>query len=283
MSWQILLIISIIFLSLNGLFHKSLLKDDRSDPRAQAIIFLGIGGVLSILIALLRGKLQLEFPPFLVFNLLAIAVFATIAYVLKYRGFQLITASEVVIFSTTSKFWNVVGASIFLHEEVTIQKIFGTIIVLIGVAVTMYIDKKFKINKGIFFTLVAALLFGLTDINGYYILQTMDASNYQIYFYLLPVFALLLIQPSSIKKLSYYLKYDRALKVTALAIFDTLGMLALFFAYQVGGKASVIGPLSATKIIVTVVLAIIFLKERANLTQTLVGAMITVIGVILLL
>ena len=88
---------------------------------------------------------------------------------------------------------------------------------------------------------------------------------------------------SKIKKLSYYLKYDRALKVTALAIFDTLGMLALFFAYQVGGKASVIGPLSATKVIVTVVLAIIFLKERDNITKKLVGSMIAVIGVVLLL
>jgi len=283
MSWQILLILSIIFLSFNGLFHKSLLKDDKSDPRAQAIVFLGIGGILSIVIALVRGKFLIEFSPSLVFNFLTLAIFATIAYVLKYRGFQLINASEVVIFSTTSKFWNVVGASIFLHEIITIQKIIGTLIILIGIAVTMYVDKKIKINKGIFFTLAAALLFGLTDINGYYILQTMDASNYQIYFYLLPVFALLLIQPSSIKKLSYYLKYDRALKVTALAIFDTLGMLALFFAYQVGGKASVIGPLSATKVIVTVVLAIIFLKERDNITKKLVGSMIAVIGVVLLL
>ena len=283
MSWQILLIISIIFLSFNGLFHKSLLKNDKSDPRAQAIVFLGLGGFISILIALLRGKLQLEFSPSLIINFSVLATFATIAYVLKYRGFQLITASEVVIFSTTSKFWNVVGASIFLHETITIQKIFGTIIILVGIAVTMYIDKKIKLNKGIFFVLLGAAFFGLTDINGYYILQTMDASSYQIYFYLLPVFALLLIQPSSIRKLSYYFKLDRAIKVTALAIFDTLGMLALFFAYQAGGKASVIGPLSATKVILTVVLAIIFLKERDNITKKMIGAMITVIGVVLLL
>ena len=283
MSWQILLIISIIFLSFNGLFHKSLLKNDKSDPRAQAIVFLGLGGFISILIALLRGKLQLEFSPSLIINFSVLATFATIAYVLKYRGFQLINASEVVIFSTTSKFWNVVGASIFLHEAITAQKIIGTLIILLGITVTMYVDQKFKINKGIFFTLLAALLFGLTDINGYYILQTMDASNYQIYFYLLPVFALLLVQPSVLIKVSYYFKLGRAVKVVALSLFDTLGMLALFFAYQMGGKASVIGPLSATKVIVTVVLAIIFLKERDNITKKLVGSVIAVIGVVLLL
>ena len=283
MSWQILLIISIIFLSFNGLFHKSLLKNDKSDPRAQASVFLGLGGFISILIALLRGKLQLEFSPSLIINFSVLATFATIAYVLKYRGFQLINASEVVIFSTTSKFWNVVGASIFLHEAITAQKIIGTLIILLGITVTMYVDQKFKINKGIFFTLLAALLFGLTDINGYYILQTMDASTYQIYFYLLPVFALLLVQPSVLIKVSYYFKLGRAVKVVALSLFDTLGMLALFFAYQMGGKASVISPLSATKVIVTVVLAIIFLKERDNITKKLVGSVIAVIGVVLLL
>lgn len=282
MSWQLLLLISIIFLSFNGLFHKSLLKSD-NDPRAQVIVFWGLGGVISIFIALLRGKLQLGFPPSLFINFFIIAVFSMVAGVLKYRGYQLITASEVVIFGTTSKFWNVIGASVFLHESITIQKIFGTIIILLGIAATMYVDKKFKVNKGIFFVLLAAFLMGLSDISGYYILETIDASSFQIYFYLLPVFTLLLIQPSVIKKLSYYFKPDRAMKVIALSIFDTLGMLALFFAYQSGGKASVIGPLSATKVIVTVILAIIFLKERVNITKKIIGAMITVIGVVLLL
>ncbi len=282
MSWQILLAISIVLLSCNGLFHKSLLESD-NDPRAQVIVFLGLGGLISIFLALLRGKLELAFPPFLIINFLVLAIFATAAYVLKYRGFQLISASEVVIFATTSKFWNVLGASYFLHEPITIRQIFGTIIILFGIAVTLYIDKKLKLNKGIFFVLLSAFLMGLSDISGYFILQTIDASNYQIYFYLLPVFTLLLVQPSTIKKISYYFRFDRALKVTTLAIFDTLGMLALFFAYQAGGKASVIGPLSATKIILTVIFAIIFLKERVNITQTLAGAAITVIGVILLL
>lgn len=283
MPWQVLLVVSILFLSLNGLFHKSLLGDDRSDPRAQAVVFLGLGGLISVVIAYFRGNLRLEFPEELIINFLILAIFGTIAYVLKYRSYQLISTSEVVIFSTTSKFWNVIGASIILHEAITIQKIIGTIVIIIGVAITVYADKKFKVNKGILIVLLAAILFGLTDINGYYMLGSMDASSYQILFYLLPVIALLLFQPKLMKKVPYYFKPDRALKVIALAIFDTLGMLALFFAYQMGGSASIIGPLSATKVIVTVVLAIIFLKERNNLTNKLVGSVIAVIGAILLL
>jgi drug/metabolite transporter (DMT)-like permease len=282
MTWPVFLITSILLTSLNGLFHRSLLKDDKSDPIAQTIVFLGIGGIIALAIALFRGTLQLTFPLSLSLNF-AILALITLGYVLKYRGYQLLNASEVVIFASTSKLWNVVGASIFLHETVTLTKLLGTLVILLGVAVTMYVDKKFKFNKGILVVLIGAVIFGLTDINGFYILQTFDASSFQVYAYLLPVIILLLIRPNSVKKLSYYFTKDRGMKVILLSAFDTLGMLALFFAYQAGGKASIIGPLSATKLIVTVLLAMVILKERDHITNKIIGAVITVLGVILLL
>jgi drug/metabolite transporter (DMT)-like permease len=259
------------------------MKDDDSSAVAQTIVFMGIEGVIAIIIAVIRGKFQLSVPPSLIINFVIIAVFMTLAYVLKYRGFKLLNASEVSIFSSTSKMWNVLGAAIFLHEAVTPQRIIGTVVILLGITITIYVNKKFQINKGILFVLAGALLFGLTDINGYYILQKIDASNYQIYASLLPVFALLLIQPTSVKKIRYYFRKDRAIKVTLLSLFDTFGMLALFLAYQAGGKASIIGPLSATKIIVTVFMAMIFLKERTNITNKILGALVSIVGVILLL
>ena len=259
------------------------MKDDDSSAVAQTIVFMGIEGFIAIIIAVSRGKLQLSVPPGLIINFIIIAVFMTLAYVLKYRGFKLLNASEVSIFSSTSKMWNLVGAAIFLHEAVTLQRVLGAIVILLGIAITIYINKKFQVNKGILFVLLGAILFGLTDINGYYILQRMDASNYQIYASFLPVFTLLLFMPRSIKKIPYYFKVDRTIKVGLLSLCDTFGMLALFFAYQAGGQASVIGPLSATKIIITVFLAMLFLRERSHMTNKILGAIVSVAGVILLL
>lgn len=283
MSWQVLLAISMVLLSLNGLFHRSLLKDEGSDPRAQTIAFLGLGGIIAIVIALLRGKLDLTFPQPLLINFILIAVLSTVHYITKYRGFQLIGASEVVIFSTTSKLWNVFGAAIFLHESITFAQVLGAVVILFGIAITLYSKKKFQLNGGIAIVLFSAFLVGLTDINGYYILRQMDASNFQIYAWLLPVFAILITQPQSIKKLKFYLNRTRGPKVALLSLFDTLGNLAFFFSFQAGGKASIIGPLSATKVLITVLLAAVLLGEKENLTNKIIGAIVTVIGVILLL
>lgn len=283
MVWQIYLLVSILLISLNGLFHRSLMKDDKSNPRAQTIVFLGLGGIIAFVITLLRGQLNLVIPHSLYFNFIPLILLSTPAYILTYRAYQLIGASEVVLFLTTGRLWNVVGAFLFLHETLTIQRVLGAIVILLGIAVVLYDKKKFTFNKGMIFVLLAAFLFGMNDINGFYILKSFDATNFLIYSEFLPVLTLLIIQPKVVKKLKYYLQKGNALKVSLLSLCDALGMLALYLSFQAGGKASVIGPLSATRVLITVLLATIILKERNNLKNKLIGAAVTVFGVILLL
>lgn len=259
------------------------MKGDKSDSRAQTIVFLGIGGIIAIFIALFQGKLQIIFPVFLIWNFILLVILSTPAYLLSYRSYQLIGASEVVLFLSTGRLWNVVGATLFLHESITAIKVLGAVIILIGIGIVLYDKKRFIFNKGVIFALLAAFLFGMSDINGFYILQKINAPSFLIYAELLPVIALLFIQPKIVKKLTYYFKKENVIKVVALALFDVFGTLALFLAYQTGGKASVIGPLSSTRVLITVVLAMLIFKERNNITNKIIGAVVTIIGVILLI
>ncbi len=259
------------------------MKGDKSNPQAQTIVFLGLGGIIAIVIALVQEKFNLVFPPALLGNFLVFVLLVTPAYLLSYRAYQLIGATEVAMFLATGRLWNVIGAYVLLHEAVSVKMMIGALIIVIGVMISRYEKKRFTINKGIVLVLVAALLFGMSDIDGYYILRSVNATNYLIYSELLPVFAILVFRPKIIKKLSYYFQKDKAIKLLLLSACDAIGMLTLFLAYQAGHNASIIGPLSAMRIIVTVILAMIFLKERSNIPNKLVGAVVTVVGVILLL
>lgn len=282
MPWQLFLVISVFLVSLNGLWHKSLMKGDNSDPKAQTIVFLGIGGVFALLITLLRGTFHLEFPLYLLGNFLVVAVFSTLAFIFCYQAYKLIGASEIAILLATGSLWRVIGATLFLQETPTLIQVLGAIVILSGTIIALYNKKKFNVNKGTVLVLVAAFFFAFSDISGYRILQTMDASSYQIYTQFLPVILLLLFYPKTIKKIGYYFARDRAIKMILLSFGDVLGMLALFFAYQAGGKASIISPLSATRVILTVVLAALFLGERENVKNKVLGATITVVGIMLL-
>ena len=283
MSWQIYLTISILLISLNGLFHRSILKDSSSDSRAHTIVFLGVGGIIAIILALFQGKFQFGFPFALLSNYILLILLAIPAFLLSYRAYQLIGASEVLIFLVTSRLWIVVGAYLFLHEPLTINKILGSVIVFIGVAIVLYDKKKFALNRGAIFALTAAFFYGMSEVNGYFILRSVNATNFLIYADLFPLFALILIQPKLIRKIGFYFKRQVAIKILLLCMTDTLGTIALYLAYQVGRNASVIGPLSSTRVILSVILATIFLKERKNITNKILGAIVTVIGVIFLL
>jgi uncharacterized membrane protein len=258
------------------------LKDDDSSPQGQTIVFLGLGGLISIIIAVVQNKLNLRFSPTLIWNFVLLIALLTPAYLLKYHSYQLMGASEVVMFSVTGRLWNVVGAYIFLHETITLKMIAGALLILSGAMLTRYEKKKFTINKGVAFVLISSFLFGMGDINGFFVLQNYDSTNFLIYSYLLPVIALLLLQPTSFKRIKYYFRKDRAIKVVLLSLCDTFGMLSLYLAYQSGRNAAVIGPLRSTSIIVTVVLAILILKERNNLRNKLIGSVLAVAGVMLL-
>ncbi|PWU23695.1 hypothetical protein C5B42_02190 [Candidatus Cerribacteria bacterium 'Amazon FNV 2010 28 9'] len=283
MPWQLYLIASIFFISLNGLWHKSLMKGDNSDPKAQTVVFLSVGGIFVLLLSLLQGGIHLQFSPSLLANFAIVGVFSTIAYVLSYRAYQLIGAGEIAIFLSTGRLWTVIGAALFLHEVLTPIHILGTLIILLGIAIALYDQKKFKLNQGVVLVLIAGFLNGCSDVSGYHILQSMDAPTYQVIVQFLPVLLILMFFPKTIKKIKYYCTNERALKMTLLGIGDALGMLSLYLAYQAGGKASIISPLSATRVILTVALAALFLHERDRLGNKLIGAVITIVGVMFLL
>jgi uncharacterized membrane protein len=121
------------------------------------------------------------------------------------------------------------------------------------------------------------------DLVSYYLLWDFDALSLIVYVCYLPVVTLLLLRPRTVKKISYYFKPNYALGVSVLALCDTVGTLCFFFAYQAGRNASQIVPLGGLITINSVLLGIIFLRERTHIPNKVVGALVTVAGAMLVL
>lgn len=64
-------------------------------------------------------------------------------------------------------------------------------------------------------------------------------------------------------------------------VFGGVGNVAFFLAFSIGGKASIVTPLVGLAPLVTVVLALFFLKERINRSQT-AGLLLALISIYLL-
>lgn len=282
MNWQLFLLISILFSSVIGLFHRVLMKEENSDAKAQTIVFLGLAGVFTFTISVFRG---LSFPkfPLLLPNFILLTIFGTIAPILTFRAFQLIDVAKVGILLSSQRLWTVLAAFIFLGETLTTSKVFGTILILIGVAIISWKKHKIEIGKGEFYAILAAFLYGISYVNAFYILQHLDAISFEAYASLLPAFLLLVVQPGTIKKIRFYFVPKNAARISIAVILDIIATVSLYVAYQIGRNASQIAPLSTTPIMFTVILAAIFLNERENLINKIIGSIVVIAGAILVI
>ena len=147
--------------------------------------------------------MEFQFPdlPRLLPNFALMILLLTIAPVLTFRAIRRSSVAEVAIFLRSQVLWVVLGSFLFLGEQATAMKLLGTMLVLLGAILVSWKQRKIKIEKGQLFALSAGFLYGISNINGFYILQSLDAFSFEAYATLFPVLLLVISQPKVIKKL----------------------------------------------------------------------------------
>lgn len=283
MSWQLLVGLSILLFSINGLLHRVLMKDSKSDPNAQAFMFTTIVGLLGLVIVLFQGGLKSHISLVQLPYFFLIASFTTIGSIFAFKGFKYIEASEHTILLTSSKLWSLIGAVVFLGETLTLRKLVAGVMIVSGVMIAEWRKHKFVVNIGGLYVLLAAASYATGEILSFYILRNFDSTAFLVYCSFLSAIIILVLNPNILSKLSFYTKPSNLANIVTVSVNDTLASLFLYTAYQLGRNALQIGPLMATQTIATVVLALVFLRETDNIPQKILGSLIAVIGTILII
>ena len=281
MDWFTLALISMVSLSLANIFQRVLMKDNNSDPFAYGIVFQFLAAIFIGIFAVINGFVM---PPlkevgiYLLFTGILYAGF--VLFILK--AYQTSQASEVTLVMTSRVIWTVLGAVLLLGETLTITKLIGISIIIGAIIFVFYEGKKIKYSKGIQYALLAAACFGLGFVNDAFILQKAEAISYTAIAFALPGIMLLLYKPSAILKLKAFANMKLLGKMMLLSIFQSTAALTIYFAYQKGGDASQLGPMGLSVVILTIILAAIFLGERNNVIKKVIAAILVMIGVYLL-
>lgn len=259
------------------------MKDEESDPYAQTVAFYGLAGFFALIFAIVHGGFQYHLSQNQLLLFIPLAITATIGPVLLFKALKSIDSSESTILFSSENLWIVLGAFIILKEPFSINKILGTLIIILGIAIAFWKQKKFQLNISALLVVSASFFYAGANLISYFLARDFDALSLIVYVCFLPVFTLLLIKPALIKKLAYYFKPKYRIYITVSALNDTLGTLCTYYAYQIGRNAAQISPLMGTITIISVLLAVILLKERSNITNKILGAITVAVGVILVL
>ena len=283
MSWQILIGISVILGSINSLLHRGLLKNENSDAYAQSVVFTFLVGIFSLIILKVSGRhlsvLSGEQLPIFI----AVALISPLVFIFMFKGFKLIGASEHSMLLTSSRVWAILGAILFLKESPSITKLLGALLIIFGVILTQWKKEKLKLNHGAIFVLLAAFFIGVAQTLAYFLLRNFDVLSFMVYNSLAATVLLFIFKPKIVKKFKFYFKIKNLVNILFSSLNDGLANIFTFLAYQIGRNALQIGPLGATQIPLTVILAIIFLGERDRLNQKVFGSLAALAGSVLLM
>ncbi|MBI4121242.1 MAG: DMT family transporter [Parcubacteria group bacterium] len=281
MDWFLLSIVSVIALSISNLLQRVLMRDGQSMALAYSAAFQLIGGIFLGAFTLMKG---FSVPPIegLWLQFALITVLYAAGSFFQFTALKSIDVSEVSIAVSSRALWTIAVALIFLGESFDLPKIAGVILVLSAVAIISFKEGVFKINKGVLYALGCGFCYGTAFAIGAYILRFSDVLSYTAISFLLPGLLVLAMRPKTLKEMKPLLKKSLLPKILLLGIFAPLSAVAIHFAYKMGGGAAQLASINQSVVVLTVILAALFLNERGHLWQKFAGAILATIGVALL-
>lgn len=282
MSWVVWILISVSALAISNIFQRILMKDEGSDPVAYTVVFLFVLGVMTGIFAAFKGFV---FPPLsdYWFNFLLSSPLYAIGTVIWFKALQKIGSAEATILSSFGAVATIGSAMIFLGEQFVLRQAIGVLLILVSIYLLNKIKGKLQFTTHHFLALLSSVCYGFAITNDAYIIGSgYDAVSYVPIISFFPAVILLAVRPTILSRMKTYMTPSFLKNMFFVTFFYSVQAVTYFVAYESGGNASQIAPISKSSIILTVLLAVIFLKERKNIWRKILSTLLVTAGVLLI-
>lgn len=233
--------------------------------------------VFSIIAVLFDWRLTLRIESFFILFLIGITECIALYLYMKMHVYNELSISAVL--SRTRMLWTPVFAYLIIGEILKTSDYIGIAFLFIGVAIVSS-PKKLFIDKGGIYANSAAVVIALNVVL-FKLAQPFTSTSVALAAHSLPSVILMpIIMKNARKRIKLNLKMNTNLKLWTII----LNLFAMYFFLEAirAGEASKVNALMQSMMIFSVLSGIIFLKERTNITKKLIGAAITLIGVLFL-
>lgn len=281
MTWQLYTAICVLTLSVSILLQRILLHKYKTDPVAFSVVFQTITGIILTGIAIASGFDVAGLGSVWLAATAAI-IFYGVGTVIYAKTLQLVEASAFSVLFATQAVWIMVLGLVLFGEHITMLQIIGTLLIFTSVLILVKNVRALALEKGTIYGLFTGLLFGVAITCSAYVGRHMDTLTWAALSFFGSAAVSLLIKPSIMHNLKPMFKNAVLLRLLLLGLFYSIGSATMLFAYKYG-TLTLVSPLRQTGIIVTVLLALLFLKtERTRIGRKLAAAVICFAGVVLI-
>lgn len=285
MTWVGYIALSTITYSAAILLQRVLVEENKDHPIAFIVLYQALVGIMVLGFGWLRGSLSLPHEVFGTLWLpviLSFLLYAGANYCI-FAALERIQASKFTIVFASRMFFTAVAARLLLGESLNLSQYGGALLIFVGIVVANYSTQSAnQSQKGLLWALGGALCFGLANVNDRYILSSMELYTYTGLSFFGTAIVLAVLQTKRLLSGVILLQPRPLSRIALLSIFYGISAVTFFGALQIGESASQVVSVSLVSVIVTVLSAMVFLKERDYPYQKLLGAVLASIGVLLL-
>ena len=281
MSWQLYIAICVVFLSAAMLLQRVLLHAHKIDSAAFAIIFQFLVAAFLVPFVLVRG---IDFDGFAALWLpITISALAFgIGSVLYSKSLQRVDASAFSVFFATHAAWVMLVGIVLLHEQLMAWHVVGVALIFISILVLVKNIRSLRPDGNVLLSLLTGLVYGVAIAAASYVAKYVDTWTWSLASFVLGACGSLLVSPLAVRKTSSVFARRTALLLFVCVGLYGLGNVAMMYAYKLG-PFTLVAPLRQSGILLTTVLAFLFLRdERTDVVRKLIAAVICTLGVILL-
>lgn len=206
----------------------------------------------------------------------------TLLWICYFKALDLGTVSKVTPVDKTSIVLTLILSSLFLNEKITTIKIISIALILLGTFLTIKKESKdSKENRWILYAILTAVFTSTTTVLSKIGIEN---TNTTLITFLRTIVVLIILTTITLFKKKY--KYIKDIKsrswlfIILSGLSTSLSWLFYFKALALG-EASIVFPIEKLSLVVSILISIIFLKEKVSKKQ-ITGIIIIVIGTSLL-
>lgn len=271
-----------IYIVSSTMFNESykLIAKNMNKAGSLTVLVETIAGILSLL---LIPFFEIKFPSdiriFLLFFL------ATIFYTIQDRLATIsrsgLEASTYGILKQLSNVFMLVMGFISFKEKLTIEKLLGAILLIGSNIFIFYRKDSWKNKKYIIIGVVANIAMGIA-----LFLDVSTSTNFNLAIYisltlLIPALINSLVEKIKFTDLRYEYKINKSRLILLTGILWSVMMFSKLLSYRFG-EVTKIAPLCSLSVMLNVIVAYVFFKERDNLLRKIIASIFIIIGVFLI-
>jgi len=275
MNWFILSILAGLAFAAARVVARFLLKK-KGNPLAFTAIHDFIAGLTILPLAIIHFRLPENNITWVYFA--GVVIFAFLSDWSAFTALKKIDISLYQIITQIRHILIIIGGLLVFSEIITITKLFSVLLIIVGVVVALYVKSRIKLDgRGIWLSVlstiaaVIAFLFAKQTL-----LDFSAATAVSLELMLIGILSLALLKFDHGKIIGELRINGRGLVVSGI-VFGVFELL-LFLALSIG-EASRVVPAVQSSLIFAVAAGIVFLGERSNIIQKIIGTILIILGI----